>query len=48
MMQWIYVKNDLDKREDISGVIQWPILSRFGIKSEREMASTFPIIEFGV
>jgi hypothetical protein len=48
MIQWFYVKNDLDKREDISDVIQWPIRSRFGIKSEREMASIFSIIDFGV
>jgi hypothetical protein len=32
MKQWFYVRNDLDKREDIRGVIQWPIQSRFGIK----------------
>jgi hypothetical protein len=32
MKQWFYVKNDLDKREDITGVIQWPIRSRFSIK----------------
>jgi hypothetical protein len=25
-------KNDLVKRDDIKGVIQWPIRSRFGIK----------------
>jgi hypothetical protein len=25
-------KNDLDGREDINGIIQWPIRSRFGIK----------------
>jgi hypothetical protein len=32
MKQWFYVRNDLDKREDIKGVIQWPIRSLFGIK----------------
>jgi hypothetical protein len=25
-------KNNFDKREDINGIIQWPIISRFGIK----------------
>jgi hypothetical protein len=32
MKQWFYVKNDLVEREDIKGVIQWPIRSCFGIK----------------
>jgi hypothetical protein len=32
MKQWFYVKNDMDKREDIRGVIQWPVRSRFSIK----------------
>jgi hypothetical protein len=27
------VKNDLDKRGDIRDVIQWPIRSRFGVKT---------------
>jgi hypothetical protein len=33
MKQWFYVKNDLGKREDVSGMIQHPIRSRFGIRS---------------
>jgi hypothetical protein len=37
MKQWFYVTNDLDKREDIMGVIQWPIRSRFGIKRPATM-----------
>jgi hypothetical protein len=32
MKQWFYVKNDLDQREDVRGVIQRPIWSRFGIR----------------
>jgi hypothetical protein len=32
MQEWFYVKNDLDQREDIRGIIQRPIWSRFGIK----------------
>jgi hypothetical protein len=32
MKQWFYIKTYLDKREDIRGVIQWPIWSRFSIK----------------
>ena len=31
MQEWFYVKNDLDQREDIRGIIQRPIWSRFGI-----------------
>jgi hypothetical protein len=30
--QWFYVKNDLNQREDVRGVIQRPIWSRFGIR----------------
>jgi hypothetical protein len=29
MEEWFYVKNDLVKREDIKGIIQRPIWSRF-------------------
>jgi hypothetical protein len=32
MQEWFYVKVDLIQREDIKGVIQRPIWSRFGIK----------------
>jgi hypothetical protein len=32
MKQWFYVKNDLSKREDVRGIIQRPIRSRFGIR----------------
>jgi hypothetical protein len=32
MQEWFYVKNDLAKREDIKGIIQRPIWSRFGIR----------------
>jgi hypothetical protein len=32
MKQWFYVRNDLVEREDIKGVVQWPIRSRFSIK----------------
>jgi hypothetical protein len=32
MKEWFYVKNDLNQREDVKGVIQHPILSRFGIR----------------
>jgi hypothetical protein len=32
MKQWFYVKNDLDKTEDVRGVIQHPIWSHFGIR----------------
>ena len=32
MQEWFYVKVDLSEREDIKGVIQRPIWSRFGIK----------------
>jgi hypothetical protein len=31
MNQWFYVKNDLSEREDVKGVIQHTIRSRFGI-----------------
>jgi hypothetical protein len=34
LKQLFYVKNDLDEREDIRGVIQWPIRSHFGIKGQ--------------
>jgi hypothetical protein len=27
-------KNDLDKREDVEGIIQWSIISRFDIKNQ--------------
>jgi hypothetical protein len=27
-------KNDLDKRENIKGIIMWPIISHFGIKGQ--------------
>jgi hypothetical protein len=32
MKEWFYVKNDLKQREDVKGVIQRPIWSRFGIR----------------
>jgi hypothetical protein len=32
MQEWFYVKNDLDQREDIRGIIQHPIWSHFGIR----------------
>jgi hypothetical protein len=32
MKQWFYVKNDLNKREDVKGIIQHPIWLRFGIR----------------
>jgi hypothetical protein len=32
MQEWFYVKNDLVEREDIKGIIQRPIRSRFGIR----------------
>jgi hypothetical protein len=32
MEEWFYVKNNLAKREDIKGIIQHPIWSRFGIR----------------
>jgi hypothetical protein len=32
MKEWCYVKNDLNEREDVKGVIQHPIWSRFGIR----------------
>jgi hypothetical protein len=34
-MEWFYVKNDLIKREDIKGIIQRPIWSRFGLRSPK-------------
>jgi hypothetical protein len=32
MKQWLYVKNDLNQREDVRGIIQHPIWSCFGIR----------------
>jgi hypothetical protein len=32
MQKWFYVKIDLSQREDIKGIIQCPIWSRFGIR----------------
>jgi hypothetical protein len=32
MKQWFYVKNELNQGEDVRGVIQHPIWSRFGIR----------------
>jgi hypothetical protein len=32
MKQWFYVKTDLNQREDVRGIIQHPIWSRFGIR----------------
>jgi hypothetical protein len=32
MQEWFYVKNNLIEREDIKGIIQLPIGSRFGIR----------------
>jgi hypothetical protein len=32
MKKWFYVKNDLNQREDVRGIIQRPIWSRFDIR----------------
>jgi hypothetical protein len=32
MKEWFYMKNDLNQREDVKGIIQRPIWSRFGIR----------------
>jgi hypothetical protein len=32
MEEWFYVNNNLVEREDIKGIIQRPIWSRFGIR----------------
>jgi hypothetical protein len=32
MHEWFYVRNDLSQREDVKGIIQCPIWSRFGIR----------------
>jgi hypothetical protein len=32
MEEWFYVKNNLIEREDIKGIIQRPIWSRFSIR----------------
>jgi hypothetical protein len=32
MEEWFYVKNNLIEREDIKGIIQRPIWSRFGLR----------------
>jgi hypothetical protein len=32
MQEWFYMKNDLSVREDVRGIIQHPIWSRFGIR----------------
>jgi hypothetical protein len=32
MKEWFYVKNDLNQREDMRGIVQHPIWSRFGIR----------------
>jgi hypothetical protein len=32
MQEWFYMKNDLSQREDVNGIIQRPIWSRFGIR----------------
>jgi hypothetical protein len=32
MEEWFYVKNNLVEREDIKGIIQLPIWSRFGVR----------------
>jgi hypothetical protein len=32
MQEWFYMKNDLSKREDVKGIIQHTIWSRFGIR----------------
>jgi hypothetical protein len=34
MEEWFYVKNNLIEREDIKGIIQHPIWSRFGIRRQ--------------
>jgi hypothetical protein len=35
MEEWFYVKNDLIEREDIKGIIQHPIWSRFGLRRSK-------------
>jgi hypothetical protein len=35
MKEWFYMKNDLDQREDVRGVIQRPIWSRFGLEGHQ-------------
>jgi hypothetical protein len=32
MEEWLYIKNDLKAREDVKGIIQRPIWSRFGLR----------------
>jgi hypothetical protein len=32
MQEWFYMKNDLSQKEDVKGIIQHPIWSRFGIR----------------
>jgi hypothetical protein len=32
MEEWLYVENDLKAREDVKGIIQRPIWSRFGLR----------------
>jgi hypothetical protein len=32
MKEWFYVKNDMNQREDVKGVIQRPIWSHFDIR----------------
>jgi hypothetical protein len=32
MKEWFYMKNELSQREDVKGIIQRPISSRFGIR----------------
>jgi hypothetical protein len=36
MEEWFYVKNNLIEREDIKGIIQCPIWSRFGLRRSTE------------
>jgi hypothetical protein len=40
MKQWFYVKNDLSEREDVRGIIQRPIWSRFGIRGPSLQSGT--------
>jgi hypothetical protein len=37
MEKWFYVKNNLIEREDIKGIIQRPIWSRFGLRRPATM-----------
>jgi hypothetical protein len=40
--KWFYMKNDLTTRVDIKGIIQTPIVTRFGSKSRRAISTLMP------